>query len=275
MKKNLYAFWAVAFVLIFLAIQLAAQTMVMVVQAVKEGGLVEQLSPVGTMIAMVAFSLVTIILFTLMKWAPVSHNYLTSRPWMVLIWSFVAALGAIIPSMWLTEAMPQWPEWVQEYVEKAEQTATQLMNTTGGYAVVCLLAPVAEELVFRGAALRTLLLWQPERRWLMIFLSALLFALAHVNPAQFLHPLLIGLLLGWMYERTGSIIPGVVYHWANNTAAYLLFHAYPSSDITLSDIFGGQPRALMAASFSLLILLPAIYQLNQWMKHPDPSPTGL
>ena len=269
MKKNLYAFWAVAYVLIFLAIQLIVQTMVMVIQTIKEGGLVEQLSAVGNIITMVTFSLITIILFTLLKWAPVSRHYLMSRPWVVLFWSFVASMGAIIPSMWLQEMMPEWPEAVQQYIDQAEAMATQLMSTTGGYAVVGLLAPVAEELVFRGAALRSLLLWKPERPWLMIFFSAVLFALAHFNPAQLLHPLLIGLLLGWMYYRTGSILPGIIYHWANNTVAYLLFHAYPSNDIKLADIFSSQTHVLLAVFFSLFILLPAIFQLNYWMKRPD------
>jgi membrane protease YdiL (CAAX protease family) len=142
----------------------------------------------------------------------------------------------------------------------------QMMNTPGGYAVICLLAPIAEEMVFRGAALRTLLEWKPERRWLMITLSALLFALAHMNPAQFIHPFLIGLLLGWMYERTGSIIPGIIYHWANNTVAYLLARIYQDPDVGITDIFGSQSHALMAVGFSLLIFIPAIYQLNLWMK---------
>ena len=87
-----------------------------------------------------------------------------------------------------------------------------------------------------------------------------------MNPAQFLHPLLIGLLLGWMYERTGSIVPGIIYHWANNTVAYLLARLYQDPDITITQIFGSQSRALIAVVFSLLILIPAIYQLNLWMK---------
>ena len=151
-------------------------------------------------------------------------------------------------------------------IDEAEAEAMLIMNTRGGYAVVCLLAPVAEELVFRGAALRTLLAWKPQYRWLMIVLSALLFAMAHLNPAQLLHPFLIGLLLGWMYERTGSVVPGIIYHWANNTAAYLLYHVYPDTDITLAEMFGSEGRALMGLLFSLLIIIPAIYQLHMNMK---------
>ena len=159
--------------------------------------------------------------------------------------------------------MPEWPDSIQRYIDETAQQMVGIMNTPGGYAVICLLAPIAEELVFRGAVLRKLLEWKPERRWLMITLSALLFALAHMNPAQLLHPFLIGLLLGWLYERTGSIVPGIIFHWANNTVAYLLIRIYQAPDITITQIFGSQSRVLMAVGFSLLIFLPAIYQLNQ------------
>jgi hypothetical protein len=215
---------------------------------------------------MVVFSIVAIILFTRLKWTPVSKSYILTRPWGVLFWSVIASLGTIIPSLWIQNLMPEWPEYIQKYIEQTEATLGQLMSTRGGYAVVCLLAPVAEELVFRGAVLHSLLQWQPQRRWLMILLSALLFALAHLNPAQALHPLLIGLLLGWMYVRTNSILPGIVFHWANNTVAYLMYHAYLNPDIQLTDIFGQQSRVMLAVAFSLLILLPAIYQLNQRMR---------
>lgn len=266
MKKSIGLFGAVGFVFIFLAIQVICQKAVQMVDVAFLGGKAGQFSATGTVIFMALFSLSTIALFTLARWSPVSRHYVLTRPWDVLVWCVIAAIGAIVPSLFLQELMPQWPEAIQKYIDEAEAVAVQMMNTRGGYAVVCLLAPVAEELVFRGAVLRTLLVWQPQRRWLMIALSALLFALAHLNPAQLLHPLLIGLLLGWMYERTGSILPGVVYHWANNTMAYLMYHAYPSSDITLSDILGQQSRVLMALAFSMLILLPAIFQLHQRMR---------
>ena len=42
-----------------------------------------------------------------------------------------------------------------------------------------------------------------------------------------------------MYKRTGSIVPGVAYHWANNSVAYVLYNVYPDSDIKLVDIFKG------------------------------------
>ena len=69
--------------------------------------------------------------------------------------------------------------------------------------------------------------------------------------------------------RTGSIIPGVAYHWANNTAAYVMFHVYHNPQ-TLNDIIGpGNGRVAMALLFSLCILVPALVQLNFRMKRVE------
>ena len=80
------------------------------------------------------------------------------------------------------------------------------------------------------------------------------------------HALLIGLLLGWMYWRTGSILPGMAYHWANNSAAYVIYNVYPNPDIRLIEIFKTSTNVYMALGFSLLIVLPALYQLHCWMR---------
>ena len=268
MNKNLNLLIAIAYVLIFMAIQMVVQTIVLLVEWLKDGNVAQigdaTLSPIALVVSSAIFSVCTIAIFTMLKWSPISRQFIEQRPVGLLFWCVLASMGLILPSMYLQEvAMPaEWPEVIQEAIDKTAQTLTLVMSTTGGYAVICLLAPIAEELVFRGAALRVLLAWHPERRWLMIFLSALLFALAHANPAQFLHPLLIGLLLGWMYERTGSVIPGIIFHWVNNTVAYLLYHVYPDPDYSVTDIFGSQSHALLAVGFSLLIAMPAIYQLH-------------
>ena len=95
------------------------------------------------------------------------------------------------------------------------------------------------------------------------------FALVHFNPAQMPHAFIIGLLLGWMYYRTGSILPGVAFHWVNNTVAYVMYNIYPDPDMELIDLFGNQRTELAAVFFSLFILLPAIYQLHLRQRHAD------
>ena len=254
---------ALFYTFLFLFIQLLAGLAVDLVAR-----LFPTLSGVMTqIISMSVFSIATIILFLSMKWTEVSMSYIKSRPWMVLLWCVVAAFGTIIPSIFLQDLLPEWPASIQQFSREAEAQIYEIVGTRGGYFVICLLAPVAEELVFRGAILRALLRWRPSQRWLMIVVSALLFALIHLNPAQMPHAFLAGLLLGWLFMRTGSVIPGIAFHWANNTITYFIARLYPNPDTQLVDIFGSQSRVLLAVGFSLLILLPALYQLNLWMKH--------
>ena len=249
---------AISYTLVFVGIQLLASSLV--------GGILmltghsEWLSSPYTAIAtMVLFSLTSLLVFILAHWAVPTKDYLVSRPWAVVFWSVLAALGVVLPSIWMQEHLPELPNLL-------EAELGELMSVPGGYFVVCLAAPLVEELVMRGAVLRSLLEWKPEQKWGMIAISALFFAAIHMNPAQMLHAFLMGLLLGWMYMRTSSIVPGVAFHWANNTVAYLLYRAYPDPKIRLVDILGSEQRSLLAVAFSLCILLPALYQLYLRLK---------
>lgn len=82
-------------------------------------------------------------------------------------------------------------------------------------------APVLEELLFRGLLLRAL-----ARRWGPgpgVVGSALLFGLLHSMDPQAVPPLVVlGLMLGWLRVRSGSLWPGVLLHAANNAAALAL-----------------------------------------------------
>lgn len=258
---------ALLYTLVFLVIQVVATTIATAVITLIVKNPTAQHATTMQIVGMSLSSLTAIALFLWLRWAEVSKSYMRSRPWMVLFWSCMAAIGSIVPSLLLQEMMPEWPAAIESYVREAEVQTIRLLGTQAGYVVVCLLVPVAEELVFRGAILRALLAWKPQQRWTMIALSALIFAVVHLNPDQMPHAFLAGLLLGWMYMRTHSVVPGVVFHLVNNTASYVLVRLYPAPDIRLTDILGGSSRSvLMAAVFSLLILLPALFQLNVWMK---------
>ena len=209
-----------------------------------------------------ASSVVTIALFLYLRWTKVSRSYVQSRPWTVLCWCGLAAVGSVIPCVWLQEQMPELPNLM-------EQQFDMILKNRWGYLVVGLLAPVCEELVFRGAVLRTLLRWKPANHWLAIAISAVLFALIHVNPAQMPHAFVVGLLLGWLYYRTDSVVPGVVYHWINNSIAYVVYNFYPDPSLRLIDLFGSQRSVAAAILFSLFILLPSLYQLNMRLKKAE------
>lgn len=91
--------------------------------------------------------------------------------------------------------------------------------TSGSLAMMvmlCVLAPVLEEMLFRGIVLRAFLQRYP--RWPAIALSAMLFGAAHLNLYQFVSASLGGLVLGWLYERTRSLVPCIGLHAVYNGA---------------------------------------------------------
>lgn len=216
-------------------------------------------------VSAVVSAAITIALFLWKKYTLVSPKYIRTWPWMVFIFAVLASIGTIIPSELFQEQLPELPNVVKEEL-------TMIMKSPYGFFVVGLLAPFCEELVFRGAILHSLLDWSKERigwlsnHWTMIFLSALLFAIIHFNPAQMPHAFLVGTLLGWMYYRTGSILPGVALHWANNSIAFVLCNILPDPDAHLITLLGSQQKVIMALIYSLFILLPSIYMLNKQMK---------
>jgi len=112
---------------------------------------------------------------------------------------------------------------------------------------VCVLAPMLEEMLFRGLILSGLLLRYPRRQ--AILGSALLFGAAHLNLYQFVVGVLLGCLLGWLYERSRSLIPCITLHAAYNT---LLLLAEPAAAAP------GQPAvAWLDGSEAWALALPA------------------
>ena len=243
---------AIIYTLVFAVIQLIVPYLTTTVYRLI-GGAEPAMNITTMIISMTVSSIIIMSLFLYFRWAEVSRSYVRSRPWAVLFWCALAAAGAVIPSSFLQELMPELPNLVEEEFD-------MILRNRWGYFAVGLLAPVCEELVFRGAILRALLHWTP-RHWVAIAISALLFALIHANPAQMPHAFVIGLLLGWLYYRTDSIVPGIVYHWINNSIAYIGYNLYPDPSLKLIDLFGSQRNVAAAVLFSLFILLPALYQL--------------
>lgn len=245
---------ALIYTIVFAAIQVVVSMLVQGVWMLVMGK-ESAMNATGMIITMAVFSVLTMVVFLWAKWSVVSRHWVRTRPWFVLFWCVMAALGALIPSVWIQEHMPELPNIVEGEFD-------MIMKDRWGYLVVGLLAPLAEEMVFRGAVLRSLLRWK-ENPWIGIVISAVLFAVIHMNPAQMPHAFLIGLLLGWLYYRTDSIVPGVMYHWVNNTVAYVMYNLYPNPDLTLVELFGTEQKVLMALGCSLLIFLPSLFQLNQ------------
>jgi membrane protease YdiL (CAAX protease family) len=80
---------------------------------------------------------------------------------------------------------------------------------------------VLEEMLFRGLVLRSFLQQYP--RWASILGSACIFGFAHLNIYQFIVGTIVGLILGWLYERSRSLWPCILLHGAYNSSLTMLY----------------------------------------------------
>lgn len=270
MNKTIKIIWDVAwYLIVFILLQILVQFATEAIDLSASGKNASEViatlrngwlpSPMNVIVSTVISSLLTIAIFFWRKWTPYSRSYIAMRPWLTLVWIAVATVGTLIPSIWMQEMLEMD---MPDYLEKM---FIGIMSEPLGYVVIGILAPFVEEVVFRGAILRRLLEVMGEKwHWVAILISAILFGCVHGNLPQFVHAVLLGLLLGWMYYRTDSIVPGVVLHWVNNTIAYVVTNLmHGMEDAKLIDLAGGsQMRVYLWVAFSLCILLPALFQLN-------------
>ena len=102
-----------------------------------------------------------------------------------------------------------------------------MKQMTGGplwssFLVVAIFAPIFEEWMCRGMVLRGLLT-KMKPGWAIV-VSALFFAVIHANPWQALNAFMIGLVMGYVYYKTGSLILTMIIHFVNNGTSVVLSH---------------------------------------------------
>jgi uncharacterized protein len=85
------------------------------------------------------------------------------------------------------------------------------------------LAPFAEELFFRGYIFQTFR--DRYGAWWAYLFSAGLFAAVHANLAAAAPIFVLGLMLAYIFQRSGSIVPGIIAHGVNNAIAFCLLYS--------------------------------------------------
>lgn len=115
------------------------------------------------------------------------------------------------------------------YTGLSEEVAGSLSfsdNTTANIILVLygvILGPILEELLYRGLALN---LFAPANRGFAIIASSLLFGLMHSNFNQIFNAFLLGLILGYIAMKSGSVIPSIICHIFANANAFLISYIF-------------------------------------------------
>ena len=138
-----------------------------------------------------------------------------------VLMTFASMFAFDLPNYWNFQLTTK-----SSIMAKFYELFTEIMKQmTGGplwssFLVVAIFAPIFEEWLCRGMVLRGLLT-KMKPGWAIV-VSALFFAVIHANPWQALNAFLIGLMMGYVYYKTGSLILTMVIHFVNNGTSVIL-----------------------------------------------------
>ena len=140
-----------------------------------------------------------------------------------VVMTFAAMFAFDLPNYWnmqLTNKSSILAEFYEMFTE-------MMKELTGGpfwssFLTVAIFAPIFEEWLCRGMVLRGLLT-KMKPVWAIV-ISALFFAVIHANPWQALNAFMIGLVMGYVYYKTGSLILTMIIHFVNNGTSVVLSH---------------------------------------------------
>lgn len=173
-------------------------------------------------------------------------------------WLYVAAPILVVAQV-VTRSLINFlhlPNWMEETFRRLEAQPWL------AFLMVGISAPVLEEVLFRGVILTGLL--RNYRPWVAIGQSALLFGLFHFNPIQIVSAGIMGLLLGWMYYRTRSLLLCIIIHALNNLLA-LWANTHPTTKHMrgAADLFASPWHYAVAVLLSALLLAWLLWRVHR------------
>lgn len=153
-----------------------------------------------------------------LSWREVGVKGFSVRDWWrILLWLLLLIILSVM-AVYLTSFLGNTVD--NSKTESLQQNVT-LFTIVIGIVSAGFVSPLYEEIFYRGFIYR----WLRTRirmKWAIV-ISALIFTLAHfptINamPVNFIS----GVVFAWTYERTGSVVPGMIVHGAFNTIAVVL-----------------------------------------------------
>lgn len=169
-------------------------------------------------------------------------------------WAYYNSGKVLIAAILLIVGMGLWSNYLNELADlpnNMQEIFAMMMQHPLGVVAITIMAPVVEELLFRGAIQGHLLRKWKKPLWAIV-VSSLIFGIVHGNWVQAPFAFVVGLALGWIYYHTGSLLPGILMHFVNNSTAVFSFWLSDDPNATMVSTYGPEGAALMAVAGAIL-----------------------
>ncbi len=227
-----------------------------------------------TMQDILAFILPAVVAMAIIYRRPLHVMGLDRAPsWLAIAIVIVFYIISLPAMNWLVEmnkamSLPSWMAGIEQAMRTAEDSAAevtrQMLNINSvGQLILCVLvvgvmAGLSEEMLFRGAMLRTM---QDSRlgNHAVVWITAILFSAFHMQFYGFVPRMLLGVWLGYLFVWTGSLWVPIIAHTLNNSTVVLM--SYLSNKGVIPEGFGDNLGLPAAGSFPWLATCSLIASL--------------
>ncbi|WHF52294.1 type II CAAX endopeptidase family protein [Chryseobacterium gotjawalense] len=135
---------------------------------------------------------------------------------------FPMMLGMMFIAEFITSQIPTTGPFFGEYYKYFSRLMDQMSNDKATLIILAvIMAPIFEEIIFRGIIQKGLINKGLKPK-MAIIISAVVFGLVHMNPWQFVGAVLLGCVLGLVYDKTKSLLLPILLHAFNNLISSVL-----------------------------------------------------
>lgn len=195
------------------------------------------------------------------------NSHVSPLGWVLcVVFVILATLSLAFCSDAILSAMPEMPQWLEDTLKGLTSEGNIWIN----FLMVSIFAPFFEEWLCRGMVLRGLLGNKVKPAWAIV-ISAIFFAVIHLNPWQAVPAFLLGCLFGYVYYKTGSLKLTMLMHFANNTFSLVMSNVDAFQDVEswLDVLPGSRYWVIFAACILLIVLI-----IGQFKRIPLQQPRG-
>lgn len=165
--------------------------------------------------------------------------------------SLFLSTALVFTSMWVLNIFVQW----FPLVDMMQDTFSGISHNVLGALSISLFGPILEEVMFRGA-IQGYITRKTGKPILAIIVASLIFGIFHINPIQVVYASLLGMIFGWIYYRTGSLLSVIVGHVLNNTLATLTMLTMSNVDEkATSNASPGYVAFALFAAISIMLVI--------------------
>lgn len=187
---------------------------------------------------------------------------LRAADWRVMLLTPLLTVAFIPPGNYLSQIFMEWFGLSDNSMKELEVlfTATSFPEFLLLSFVIAITPAICEELFFRGYVQRTFERGIGARS---IWITGVLFGLFHFQPVGLPTLALMGIVLGYLYHRTKSLLPSMIAHFTNNFMVVLLLYLAQANPQLIGESENFSIEVVLISAALCILLLFGVHRVTQ------------